>query len=503
MPQQHPALTLLIGMCLILSIGMPVLASLLIAPKKDRQSSLWFTGLLLSALGILVIALVHRSNGITATLMSIAMVFLTAALRLEVQPERPAWGFSVAWLSVYGLTQVVIDLTDQRMPVGVLITSLVLVVQEADGLLWSLRAMRLHKSRGLLVTGLALLMLILSNSARLVSVLLGQYNPERIFSFTLIANLTVLSVTLATVLLAFGYVLFMFEKAHRQHLADTEQSARAEERRQAAQAHAQALQTIIDQRDAMIMANSRFSTLSQEHQLSAYLVHETGQALQTLHVLLDTVALLPPEDHAGRQTQVARINALVKDMGSTLRTLRDLVHQQQPPLETVPVGAALAEIEPILKSQARYKGVHFECSVQAGLDQAPVRAHKVLLHRIVFNLVANAIEALTPASDPPGPEPREPLSVAMSARLERHQAVTQVVIRIEDNGHGFARDWLAQADTPLPTHKPEGMGLGLLLSRTIAQTWGGELRHANRPLAQGGGAQVEVWLPVAPAAAAG
>jgi nitrogen fixation/metabolism regulation signal transduction histidine kinase len=103
------------------------------------------------------------------------------------------------------------------------------------------------------------------------------------------------------------------------------------------------------------------------------------------------------------------------------------------------------------------------------------------LEQVVINLVRNAQEA---ASRPEDIE----LSVTHDARTMRLQVL--------DRGTGMSGTVLQNALLPFYSTKRTGSGLGLSLSREIAEAHGGGLSLMNRP---GGGMAVTVWLPRRPA----
>ncbi len=93
------------------------------------------------------------------------------------------------------------------------------------------------------------------------------------------------------------------------------------------------------------------------------------------------------------------------------------------------------------------------------------------LAQVVVNLLSNAVQAL---SLPDVEAPRLTLSVAadgVHARLD-----------VDDNGHGIRADALPRLFDPLFSTRPDGTGLGLALSRRIAESHGGTLTAENLPM---------------------
>jgi nitrogen fixation/metabolism regulation signal transduction histidine kinase len=67
---------------------------------------------------------------------------------------------------------------------------------------------------------------------------------------------------------------------------------------------------------------------------------------------------------------------------------------------------------------------------------------------------------------------------------------------VADQGTGFPPEILQHAFEPYVTTKPKGTGLGLAIVQKIVTDHGGTITLANRPAAQGGGAEVSVLLPL-------
>jgi signal transduction histidine kinase len=130
---------------------------------------------------------------------------------------------------------------------------------------------------------------------------------------------------------------------------------------------------------------------------------------------------------------------------------------------------------------------------------APIHADKMLLRRVLANLVENALQAI--ASDP---AKAIPARVRLSVRVERASAAAAegfVWLLVDDNGPGVAPSRHARVFDPYFTTKEHGTGLGLAIVRKILLDHGGDivLDDAPSPL---GGARFRVRLPLATESAA-
>ncbi|HEY0288071.1 MAG TPA: PAS domain S-box protein [Pseudomonas sp.] len=104
----------------------------------------------------------------------------------------------------------------------------------------------------------------------------------------------------------------------------------------------------------------------------------------------------------------------------------------------------------------------------------PLYADRVLLEQVLLNLLRNAIDANREA------HPGQPSRIVMSAAAERDG---RVQICVSDQGPGVSQAQLEQIFTPFYTSKANGLGLGLSMSRSIIEGFGGELQAL--PMAAG------------------
>ena len=133
---------------------------------------------------------------------------------------------------------------------------------------------------------------------------------------------------------------------------------------------------------------------------------------------------------------------------------------------------------PLLRRELEDNHVEVDLALAEGLP--PVEGFRVQLGQVVMNLVMNACEAL---ADIDGDR-----RIAIST-VERDGRVELVV---RDCGPGLAVSVAARVFEPFVTTKPEGLGMGLAICRSIAETHGGHLSADTPP---DGGLRMTLSLP--------
>lgn len=144
----------------------------------------------------------------------------------------------------------------------------------------------------------------------------------------------------------------------------------------------------------------------------------------------------------------------------------------------VDVDSLLASVAALARAEAAGARVAIDRGAAGGLR---VRGDADQLRQAVLNLVVNAIEAM--ALTPGGRR-----VVTLSARAEG----AACVLSVSDAGPGLPPALLDMPAGPFQSEKPQGMGLGLMIARTIVDGHGGRITAANLP---GGGAVFEIALP--------
>jgi C4-dicarboxylate-specific signal transduction histidine kinase len=137
-----------------------------------------------------------------------------------------------------------------------------------------------------------------------------------------------------------------------------------------------------------------------------------------------------------------------------------------------------------------------EISVAAGSD-VKLMADADQLEQMLINLLHNAADAVL-ESHSNGDRSYQAGSASTKEqpeiRVEWTRSANQLVLTIEDNGPGLMNP--SNTFVPFYTTKPEGSGVGLVLSRQIAEAHGGSLELSNRSGERG--CVVRVNLPIKP-----
>ena len=148
------------------------------------------------------------------------------------------------------------------------------------------------------------------------------------------------------------------------------------------------------------------------------------------------------------------------------RIVRDLSSLSKGGTAAEPEPADLAELAAFTVRIAGSRRAGFSPTVDAP-SPVPVRVDRGRIEQILVNLLANAIDATRERSD---------ARVELSVRVEGEDAV----VRVSDNGPGIPTSVRDKLFAPFFTTKGAGgTGLGLYLSRSLAQANGGDLTLAS------------------------
>ena len=172
--------------------------------------------------------------------------------------------------------------------------------------------------------------------------------------------------------------------------------------------------------------------------------------------------------------------------------------------EPLDLNDVVQEVVAITQSEAQRNRISLRTDFAEDLPQ--VMGDKVQLQQVILNLLVNAIQALTALSDGPrdlyvssrkvsqNVEGSAPVERASLARpTSEGSPPEEILIEVRDSGPGLDPEHLNRLFEAFYTTKPQGLGIGLTISRTIAEAHGGRLwAEPNEPR----GAVFQFALPV-------
>jgi PAS domain S-box-containing protein len=223
---------------------------------------------------------------------------------------------------------------------------------------------------------------------------------------------------------------------------------------------------------------SRVTTMGE---LTASLAHEVNQpitaAVTNANACLRWLGRDNPDVEKARQAA----SRIVKDgtrAADIISRVRLLFKKGTPQRELTDVNDVIREMILLLNNEAMRHSVDIHTDIDADLPQ--VMVDRVQLQQVLMNLMLNAIDAIKSVH-----RDRE---VTVTSRCDSSE---QIVVSVSDTGVGLP----AEADqifNAFFTTKPHGTGMGLAISRSIVESYGGRLWAVSNP---DGGATFHIALP--------
>jgi PAS domain S-box-containing protein len=223
-------------------------------------------------------------------------------------------------------------------------------------------------------------------------------------------------------------------------------------------------------------------------QLLAGVAHELNNPLS---VVIGHATLLKRDVSGPAAARIEKIAAAADRCARIVANFLAVARRRQPERAETDVNQVLRDAVALLSHQLRVDDVAVVPELAPALPRIRADAHQ--LHQVAVNLIANGHQAMLD-------RPRRVLTLG-----SRYDAAAQrVVFAVADTGPGIPPSMRHRVFEPFFTTKPVGMGSGLGLSvcRGIVEAHEGTITVSDAP---GGGARVEVSLPLAAAgpAAAG
>ena len=226
---------------------------------------------------------------------------------------------------------------------------------------------------------------------------------------------------------------------------------------------------------------TRVATLGE---MTASIAHEINQPLAAVvnnaSACLRWLAGPTPNLEEARQS-AALIIADGHRAGEIISRIRALAKKAPPRKDRVNINETILEVIALARSEVHRN--HASLQTQLSSDVPLILGDRIQLQQVILNLIINAIEAMSGISE----GPRKLQVVTGKDELQG------VVVTVRDSGPGLDPDILDHLFTAFYTTKPQGMGMGLAISRSIIEAHGGRLwATANKHR----GATFQFTLPV-------
>jgi len=208
---------------------------------------------------------------------------------------------------------------------------------------------------------------------------------------------------------------------------------------------------------------TRVTTLGE---MAASIAHEVNQPLAGIVTNANAcrrwLAGATPNLDEAREA-VGRILRDGNRASDVIAHIRALVRKTDTQKERLDMNQAVQEVINLTQHEAMRKGLALR--TELAHDLPLVLGDRVQLQQVILNLVMNGVEAMASVAD----RPRE-----LFIRSRQHES-DKVLVAVQDSGVGIDRENLGKIFDAFYTTKPQGMGMGLAISRSIVENHGGRL----------------------------
>jgi two-component system, LuxR family, sensor kinase FixL len=239
------------------------------------------------------------------------------------------------------------------------------------------------------------------------------------------------------------------------------------------------LQRQLDDREGLLFT-SRSLTVSE---MGSVLAHELNQPIGATANLLRGLKLRLARRHPDDTDELAALDKAVQQVtyaSQIIGRVREYTQSRQPKTERLDLVELVHQSLGLLDWDLQREAVRLV--LRLPLQPVPVQGDAVMLQQVLINLLRNALDALRLD------RPAEPLIdielIVDGARAE---------LRVGDNGPGITPQTEARLFVPFSSTKPNGMGLGLSICRSLIEMHQGRLWFTRR---DAGGCCFHFALPV-------
>ena len=231
---------------------------------------------------------------------------------------------------------------------------------------------------------------------------------------------------------------------------------------------------------------SRLTTMGE---LTASIAHEVNQPLTAVVNNANASISLLPEGTPNLEEVRAALAEIIEDANRA----SDVITRVRQLAKKAPFEKSLLDLRDVVQdvlALARYESATRRITIRTDLSQdlPSVSGDRVQLRQVLLNLVMNGMDAMSQVE-----EAKRVLIIG--GQRETQDGVSRAVVSVQDSGSGFKPEEMDRLFEAFYTTKPQGMGMGLAISRSIIEAHGGRLWTEPN---QGPGATFLFSLPTTP-----
>lgn len=219
-------------------------------------------------------------------------------------------------------------------------------------------------------------------------------------------------------------------------------------------------------------------------ELTAGIAHEINQPLTAIAAYADAGKSMLAH---GEEVSLDEMQSICERIGQQSRRAAEVVHRLRNLVRSGAATKARHDIRSIIRNvlllfDYEIKKRHFKLEFSPPDRAVELYVDDIQIQQVLVNLVKNSLDALGEAGTPNG-----------TIRIEIAHQADELQVLVSDNGPGIPKENLDHLFEAFFTTKPDGVGLGLSICRSIANAHGGALKYSASPQ---GGARFTLGLPL-------
>ena len=217
-------------------------------------------------------------------------------------------------------------------------------------------------------------------------------------------------------------------------------------------------------------------------EMGAAIAHELNQPLTAVLLYLKAIQRKSKSKSELDANIMEVLDKAVREAeraGKIIQRLRQFIEKREPKRQVSDLRKLVDESVELMMLGHYSRNVKVECKIPDNLPE--VEVDRVQIQQVLVNLIKNGIEAISNSKD-------------KWLQIEVKKKRGNLLVELEDSGPGIDQDVASDLFNAFSTSKNKGVGLGLAISKGIAQSHGGDLMVD--PGGEGKGAVFTLILPI-------